>query len=144
MARIEAWNVPADDPLILSVAEPRRLGLGLGDGLWLRVVDLSSALAGRRYRSDGSVVIEVADEVCEWNDGRWALRVEGGVPYVEPTTELPDLAFDVADLAAAYLGAFTFAQLADAARVAELTPGGIARADALFRTDRAPWCPRVF
>lgn len=144
MGRIEAWNVPADDPIILNVAEPRRLGIGLGDGLWLRVVDVSSALAGRRYRSDGAVVIEVADEVCEWNDGRWALRVEGGVPFVEPSTELPDVACDVTDLAAAYLGAFTFAQLADAARVTELTPGGIGRADALFRTDRAPWCPRVF
>jgi len=28
--------------------------------------------------------------------------------------------------------------------VTERTPGGIERADALFRTDRAPWCPRVF
>ena len=48
------------------------------------------------------------------------------------------------DVAAAYLGAFSFAQLADADRASELSPGGIARADALFRTDRAPWCPRVF
>lgn len=144
MARIEAWNVPADDPLILVVAEPRRLGLGIGDGMWLRVVDVSSALAGRRYRSDGSLVLELADELCPWNDGRWSLRVEGGVPYVEPSTELPDLACDVTDLAAAYLGAFTFAQLSDAGRIGELTPGGIDRADALFRTDRAPWCPRVF
>jgi predicted acetyltransferase len=144
MARIEAWNVPPDDPLILSAAEPRRLGLGLGDGLWLRVVDVSSALAGRRYRSDGSLVLEVADETCEWNDGRWALRVEDGVPFVEPSTDLPDLSCDVTDLAAVYLGAFTFAQLADATRVSELAPGGVMRADALFRTDRAPWCPRVF
>lgn len=144
MGRIEAWNVPADDPLILSVSEPRRLGIGLGDGLWLRVVDVPSALAGRRYRSDGSLVLDVTDEVCEWNDGRWALRVEGGVPFVEPSTEPADVACDVTDLAAAYLGGFTFAQLADAARATELAPGGLARADALFRTDRAPWCPRVF
>ena len=47
-------------------------------------------------------------------------------------------------LAAAYLGAFSFAQLADAARVSERRPAASARADALFRTDRAPWCPRVF
>ena len=144
MGRIEAWNVAPDDPIILAVAEPRRLGISLGDGLWLRVVDVASALAGRRYRSDGSVVLELADEFCPWNDGRWALRVEGGVPFVEPTAEPSDLACDTTDLAAAYLGAFTFAQLEDAARVTELSPGGIARTDALFRTDRAPWCPRVF
>ena len=144
MGRIEAWNVASDDPIILAVAEPRRLGISLGDGLWLRVVDVASALAGRRYRSDGSVVLELADEFCPWNDGRWALRVEDGVPIVKPTAEPSDLACETTDLAAAYLGAFTFAQLEDAARVTELSPGGVARADALFRTDRAPWCPRVF
>ena len=144
MARVEAWNIPVDDPILLAIAEPRKLEMTLGDALWLRIVDVSSALAGRRYRADGRVVLEVSDEFCPWNDGRWDIRVEDGVPYVEPTTDAPDVACDVTDLAAAYLGAFSFAQLADAARATELQPGGIARADALFRTDRAPWCPSVF
>ena len=51
---------------------------------------------------------------------------------------------DITDLGAAYLGAFGFRQLADAGRVRELQPGAIARADALFRTERPPWCPMVF
>jgi len=144
MKRVEAWNVPVDDPILLAVAEPRKLEMALGDALWLRIVDLSAALAGRRYRGDGRLVREVEDEFCKWNDGRWSLAVEAGVPIVEPTTDPPDVACDVTDVAAAYLGAFSFAQLADAARASELSPGGIARADALFRTDRAPWCPRVF
>jgi predicted acetyltransferase len=63
---------------------------------------------------------------------------------VAPGTDAPDVACDVTDLGAAYLGAFSFTQLADAGRVRELQPGGLSRADALFRTDRAPWCPRVF
>jgi predicted acetyltransferase len=144
MARLEWWNLAVDDPLLLAVAEPRKLDWTVGDALWLRIVDVSSALAGRRYRTDGRVVIEVADEMCPWNDGRWSLSVEAGVPLVEPATDAADIACDVTDVAAAYLGGFTFAQLAAASRVAELTPGGIERADGLFRTDRAPWCPRVF
>ena len=144
MSRVESWNVPLDDPLLLAIAEPRKLEMTLGDALWLRIVDLAPALAARRYRGDGRVVIEVADEFCPWNDGRWSLTVEAGVPYVEPATDSADIACDVTDLAAAYLGAFSFAQLAAAARVAELSPGGVERADALFRTDRAPWCPRPF
>jgi hypothetical protein len=63
---------------------------------------------------------------------------------VEPTTDAPDVACDITDLAAAYLGGFSFVQLADAARAAEIAPGALARADALFRTERAPWCPSVF
>jgi len=144
MARVESWNVAVDDPILLAVAEPRKLEMTLGDALWLRIVDISSALAARRYRGDGRLVLEVADEFCPWNDGRWSLTVEGGVPLVEPTTDAADIACDVTDVAAAYLGAFSIAQLADASRASELAPGGIARADALFRTDRAPWCPLVF
>ena len=144
MGRLEWWNLPPDDPILLTILEPRRLGLGLGDGLWLRIVDVAPALAGRRYAADGRVVLELVDEFCTWNAGRWSLSVEGGVPLVEPTTDPPDLACDTTDLAAAYLGAFGFRRLADAGRGQELQPGGISRADALFRTDRAPWCPRVF
>lgn len=144
MKRVESWNVPVDDPILLAVAEPRKLELTLGDALWLRIVDLAPALAARRYRGDGRLVLEVEDEFCPWNDGRWSLTVEGSIPLVEPGTDAPDIACDVTDVAAAYLGAFSFAELADASRVTELAPGGIARADALFRTDRAPWCPRVF
>ena len=107
---MEWWNIPVDDPILLAVAEPRKLEMTLGDALWLRIVDLPSALAGRRYRGDGRVVLEVEDEFCPWNDGRWSLTVEAGVPLVEPTTDSPDIACDVTDVAAAYLGAFSFAR----------------------------------
>ena len=144
MSRLEAWNIPADDPIVLSVAEPRKLGIGVTDGLWLRMVDVSSALGGRGYSQDGALTFEVSDEFCPWNDGRWSLSVEDGIPFVQPGTDAPDIICDVTDLAAAYLGAFGFVQLSDAGRVREGKPGGVGRADALFRTDRAPWCPRVF
>ncbi len=144
MTRIEAWNIAVDDPILLNIAEPRRLRGELGDSLWTRVVDVAPALAGRRYATDGRLVLEVADEFCEWNDGVWDLSVEDGVPVVQPATGAADLACDITDLGAAYLGAFGFRQLADAGRVRELQPGAIARADALFRTERPPWCPKVF
>lgn len=141
---VDAWNVAPDDPVILNVLEPRRLGIGIGDALWLRIVDVAAALAQRRYAAGGRLVLDVSDEFCPWNAGRWSLTVEDGVPLARPASDAPDLACDVTDLAAAYLGAFSFVQLADAARVRELQPGGLARADALFRTPRPPWCPKVF
>ena len=144
VGQIQAWNLAIDDPIVLNVAEPRRLRLSVSDALWLRVVDVAAALAGRRYRSDGSVVIELTDEFCGWNAGRWRLDVDGGVGMAIVATDPPDMACDVTDLGAAYLGAFSFAQLAAAGRVRELAPGGVQRADGLFRTDIAPWCPRVF
>jgi len=144
IGQVEAWNLATDDPLLLSVAEPRRLRMEIGDALWLRVVDVAGALAGRHYRSDGSLVLDLTDEFCPWNAGSWRLSVVDGVPAVEASSDPAHIACDVADLAAAYLGAFSFAQLAGADRVLEVSPGGIALADALFRTDIAPWCPKVF
>jgi predicted acetyltransferase len=144
MARTEAWNLPVDDPILLSIAEPRRLRADIGDALWTRVVDIAPALAARRYATDGRLVLEVTDAFCGWNDGTWELAVEGGLPVVQRTTAAADLACDVTDVGAVYLGGFSFRQLADAGRIRELQPGAIANADALFRTERAPWCPRVF
>ena len=60
------------------------------------------------------------------------------------TMEDADLRLDVSDLATVYLGGFTFAQLLRAGRVEEITEGAVDRADAVFRTDRAPWCPEIF
>jgi predicted acetyltransferase len=144
IATVDAWNVAADDPIVLSVLEPRRLGISAGDGLWLRVVDVAAALAQRRYAVDGRLVLELTDEFCPWNAGRWSLAVDGGMPLVELTNDAPDIACDIADLGAAYLGGISFTRLADAARARELQPGAVARADALFRTARPPWCPKVF
>lgn len=141
---IRAERVQPDHPLLLTVAEPRRLGLTLGDALWLRLVDLPAALRARTYRGQGSIVFEVTDSFCPWNEGCWRLESDGAKGRVERADKDPDLAVDVTDLAAAYLGGFSFAQLARAGRIVERSTGAIARADLIFSTDRAPWCPQVF
>ena len=57
---------------------------------------------------------------------------------------LADLRLDVRELATAFMGGFSFAQLQRAGLVEELRPGGIACADRLFATPVAPWCPEMF
>ena len=68
--------------------------------------------------------------------------MEGG--DASRTDDDADLALDVADLASPDLGGFTFRALARAGRLEDLREGGIERADALFRSDVAPWCPGIF
>jgi predicted acetyltransferase len=140
VARVRAGLLPIDHPLVLLMAEPRRLRLSMRDGLWVRLVDVGAALAARSYSTADPVVIEVADEFCPWNRGRW--RVKAGA--VERTNDPADLSGDVTALGSVYLGGFTWAQLARALRVSELRPGAVARADALFRHPVAPWCPEIF
>ena len=148
MRTTKAGRVSMPHPLLLELADPRALGLTTGDGLWVRLVDLPAALAARRYGAAGTLVLEVADAFCPWNAGRWRLVATGeaasAAAVVERTDGPADLSLDVADLAAAYLGGIRVADLARAGRVAELTAGALRRADALFASDRAPWCATMF
>jgi predicted acetyltransferase len=139
IARVDGRHDPGS-PLFLMVVDPRSLNLRVSEGLWLRLVDVEGALAGRSYAGDDEVVVEVRDEFCPWNLGRWRIGGDG----VVRTDDDAELELDVADLASAYLGAFSFSSLAAAERVRELSDGGLARADALFRTDRPPYCPEDF
>ena len=148
MRTTKAGRVAVPHPLQLALADPRALGLTVGDGLWVRLVDLPAALAARRYGAADALVLEVTDAFCPWNAGRWRLTAAGepgaAVATVEPTGDPADLVVDVTDLAAAYLGAFRLSNLADAGRAEERTPGALRRADALFASARAPWCATMF
>jgi predicted acetyltransferase len=137
MAKVEAELLPIDHPLHLLLLEQNRMRFRVGDGLWIRPVDVGAALAARAYAANGDLVLEVSDAFCPWNDGRYAL--DGS-----KTTASPDLRLTVDALGCAYLGGFTFSDLLRAGRVEEVRDGAVARADALFRTDRKPWCPEIF
>jgi predicted acetyltransferase len=138
--KVAAGLQPLDSPLFLLLARPNFSRPTISDGLWLRLVDVGAALSGRSYAEDGRVVFDFRDEFCPSNAGRWQL--EGG--EAARTDNEADLALDVADLASTYLGGFTFRALARAGRVEELRDGAIDRADAIFRSDVAPWCPEIF
>jgi predicted acetyltransferase len=137
---VKAYFLPPDHPLLLLLANPRRAGYRLADCLWARLVDVGAALSGRAYAGDGSVVFEVRDPFCPWNEGRW--QVEGG--RASRTEEPAEIALDVDALGAAYLGAVSFAELRDALRLDEVVEGAVARADALFAWRPLPWCPEIF
>jgi len=139
VARIEAYWLPLDHPLFLWLREARRMRFTVIEALWVRLVDVGVALAARALGA-GSLVIEVRDEFCPWNEGRW--HVASG--NVERTSAPAELQLDAAALGSAYLGGFTFEQLWRAGRLEQLKPAAVARADELFRTECLPWCPELF
>ncbi len=142
---------PVDDPLCYQLADPRRARPVLNDGLWIRVVDVPAALAGRRYSGPVDAVIEVRDEILPSNAGRWRLTTAddegpgGGLAAsCVPAAGPADLALDVTELGAAYLGGTKLGSLAGAGLVTELRPGTIRQLSAAMSWDPAPWCPHVF
>lgn len=141
VAVVKAGNVAVDEPLSWMLADSRRLRVrGRNDMLWLRLLDIQAALAARTYASDGTVVLDVVDR-SGTAAGRYRLTGCGDEKAVCGRTDRPpDLALDVGELAAAYLGGVRFTTLARAGLVSELTAGALTRADALFSSTPAPYC----
>lgn len=134
-----------DEPLIYLAGEPRRLGGRLGDALWVRLVNVGTALAARRYAAPVDLVIDVTDTLLPRNSGGWRLRADGsGTATATRTAEPADLACDVAALGAVYLGGGSLGTLAAAGRIQERRPGAVAAADAAFGWHRAPSGLEVF
>ena len=145
VATLKIWRGPVPHPLQLWLQEPRRLGMTVADALWLRLLDVPTALAARTYAGEGGLVLEVEDALIDSNAGRWQLTVRAdGSAAVARTAAEPDLVLDVAALACAYLGAFRFSDLARAGRVRECQPGALHTADVLFTPFRAPHCNTMF
>jgi len=145
---------PVDDPLLYQLADPRRARPRLKDALWARIIDVPGALAGRRYSAPVDTVIDVRDDLVPSNAGRWRLTTaepaaadRNGLEAscVPAAASAPaDLALDIAELGAAYLGGTPLGALAGAGLVAEQRAGAVRKLSAAMSWDPAPWCPISF
>lgn len=132
---------PVDSPLVYLLADLRAAEMRVREVLYLRLVDVDRALASRTYSTPVDLVLQITDELCPWNAGRWRLTGDEKTARCERTDAHADLALDVRELAALYLGGTTFAALQQATLVAELRPGAAAAASQAFATCLAPWLP---
>lgn len=141
--RVEAGARPRSEPLMHLLADPRSARTELEDGVWLRLVDVAAALAGRSYAAEGTLAIEVEDEFCDWNRGTWTLEAGAGGARCERGGKAA-LAVSAADLATVYLGESSFRDLLWAGRLEERHPGAARLADSMFSSPVVPWCPFHF
>lgn len=138
---IEVDVAPTDEPLELLFADPRACRVtGVGDDLWVRLVDVRAALAARAYDDGGPLVVDVDDPVLADNSGRYVV----GSGEVRRTDAEPDLRLDVAALAMVYLGAWRPSALVATGRITVRDSDVTVRADSVFRTRTAPWCGTFF
>jgi predicted acetyltransferase len=141
-----APNRPLDEPLRWMLADPRRLRTTeLADHLWLRIIDIPSALEARGYGAAERLVVEVASDDPAAS-GRFVLESgpTSGSCRIAKEGEKGQLALGLADLGAIYLGGIAPSTLAAAGRVTELQPGALATADRVFASSVAPFCTLHF
>ncbi len=131
---------PVDDVIQFAVADTRAYRTKwVYDEQWLRLLDVDAALTARSYADvDGSVTIGVDDTLLAANVGVWSVSASGAKRLGDDVE--PDLAVDVRELSAAYLGGTPWSSLAAVGRVDVGDPSAIALADALFAVPEAPYC----
>lgn len=145
VARITTGRLGYDEALLHLLAEPMSVVRNPRLGLWVRLVDLDRALPARRYSSPLDTVFEVTDAFCPWNAGRWRLHIDAtGAAEVTATEAAPDIALDILELGAVFLGGTRLSTLASAGRVRELTEGAVTRASTAFLGEQEPSCTEVF
>lgn len=145
MRRVRWWNQPLDSAVPHVLADPRQAKSIVSDGLHARVVDVASALSGRRYARPVDVTIAVVDDRCPWNAGTWRLHAGvDGVASCERADTPADLTLEIEALGAAYLGGTSLASLAAAGRVSAPDPLRLNDLSVAFGWPRLPWCPVIF
>jgi len=148
VGEVRARMRPADDPIQYLLVDPRRARTKVSDALWVRIVDLPTALQRRSYACAVDMVIDVTDSLLPANEGRWRLQAggpgEGGKPTCERTTAPADVMLPVSALGAAYLGGTRLGGLAAAGQITEQRPEALTELSTAMWWDPAPWSPTSF
>lgn len=137
---VTAFFRPVDDPIEEMLVDSAAVHSERVDELWLRLVDVPAALAGRTYGVAEPVVIEVVDALLPDNSGRYRIGPQG----TERTGDAPALTVTAEVLAMLYLGAFRASTLAGIGRITVTDPAALPAADRLFAVDRPVWCGTFF
>lgn len=122
LIRTVRWNrAQLVDPLDHALLDARAVRtLGTVDMIWLRVLDMATALEARPWYGDGEVVLDV-DDALGHAAGRWRVTVRDGAAEVRAESAAVDAATEVrlsADtLGSLYLGGVPVPVLHQAARL---------------------------
>ena len=142
---VRAWCLPVDDPLTDLLVDLRATRPRLGDNIWVRLLDLPTALAGRRYAAGIDVVLDVTDALVPTNAGNWRLRAEPFADGVEVsrTDAAAEVSLGVRELGALYLGGGSAPALA-AAGLLDGPAEVLGRLQAAFAWPLAPASSWIF
>jgi predicted acetyltransferase len=104
------------------------------DDLWLRIMDIPTALEARTYQADVSAVIEISDGFRR-DGGRFTLEVRDGRARCTQTSAPADTCMGLDVLGSLYLGAHRASSFASANRLHTNDSGLLTRLDAAFVSD---------
>jgi predicted acetyltransferase len=134
MEKVVFYTHPADPlPYMLTDSRVARL-THYEDDLWLRIMDIPTALEARTYQADVSAVIEISDGFRR-DGGRFTLDVRDGRARCTQTSAPADTCMGLDVLGSLYLGVHRASSFASANRLHTNDSGLLTRLDAAFVSD---------
>lgn len=134
MEKVVYGTHPAD-PLPYVLTDPRLARTTeFADDLWLRIMDIPTALEARTYQSELSAVLEVSDGFRS-DGGRFAVQIRDGRARCTPTDAPADVQMELDVLGSLYLGAHRASSFAAANRLHSKDSDLTRRIDAAFVSD---------
>jgi predicted acetyltransferase len=137
-------HVPSDDPLPHLLLEPRQLNIRSNDGLLARIVDLEAAISKRVYDYSAEIAFEVIDDICPWNNSRWAANITPGGTGIGKTKTLPEIIVPIDTLAMLLFGQISATQAGRMGRLGVIDYKALPKYDRLFATRYRPFCADIF
>lgn len=129
-----------DEPLRFSVSDFRSVrSVDVRDHLWLRILDVPTALSARTFGAPLDLVIEVTDDLG-FAAGTYQLHRNA----TTRSTDAPALTLSVNELSSLYLGGVSALTLHRAGRITEHVPGAVAALEAAFHSVVRPHLPVWF
>lgn len=117
LADVVTGPAPVVDPLGYALVDHRvRRVTSVPDHLWVRVLDLQSALEARPWFADDSLVLRVHDPLGH-ADGTVRIQAVDGRATVTTTSDAPEVTLDIETLGTLYLGDVAIDPLVRADRI---------------------------
>ncbi len=140
MSSTTVSSVALDSPLVHLLTDVRGAVATMRDQVWVRILDVPTALMARSYLKDVDVTIGIEDSWIEENSHPWRFHVVDGAATVERAERNAsiDVKMSIQELSVAYLGGTTLDALALAGLVEEVLPGAVANLSDAFRSRLAP------
>lgn len=150
VSRVEAEKRHVGERLPWLLANARAAVISeVGDGLWVKLLDIPRALEARTYERTAALVLEVivrdgGEDDVDAERIRIELEASPDGATARVTAAAPDLTIDGAALGAAYLGGTRLRNAVLARGFDEHRAGALAEADALLATATPPWTSTFF
>lgn len=114
------------------------------DNLWLRLLEVRTALEARSYDASDDVTFAINDPMCPANSGTWRLETDPSGARCTMVTADSDATLEIQALSSLYLGGVSATLLASAGLIRPHRAGVVETLSRLFRVDPEPFNSFVF